>query len=55
MMRVHVEDDKLKQMTWACREIISSMSETADDIYKEVRMFLAISLRRFSFDMVSTS
>jgi hypothetical protein len=35
MMKIHVQEDKLHLMNWACREIISSISETADDIYKQ--------------------
>jgi hypothetical protein len=35
MLGVHVKDDKLKLLIWACREIISSISEAADDIYKQ--------------------
>ena len=35
MMKIHVQEDKLHLMNRACRDIISSISETVDDIYKQ--------------------
>ena len=34
-MKIHVQEDKLHLMNRACRDIISSISETVDDIYKQ--------------------